>query len=383
MGMDSKVFLAMLAAGNFLVLILLAAYQKKYTDGAMRYHFFAQFMNAIASVFGLARLYFPNELFAILNSAPFIISCYYEALALLKLSDALDSDMKRTYNTVLFVGLAAYCSSVFVIDAVHIRILILTSANTLLLIPAALRVLRAKNRSTLHNLLAVLLIIMMSAFAIRILDTLRLGPSLVVFGPSLGEIVTIVFLYVYLLLGGVGITLLAKEKTDANLFHLAHYDGSTGTLNRDGFIDAAMTAIGSAARSNEAFSAMLVDIDGFYEISEANGYVAGDGVIMNTVVRLREVVGGAGFVGRLNEYEFMLFLKGVDRQHVGDVATAIRQAVAKYANGGVAYSVSIGAVAFDAPSRLGLHFPLIHAACAKALDSAKKKGRGEMVISVA
>jgi len=126
-----------------------------------------------------------------------------------------------------------------------------------------------------------------------------------------------------------------------------------------------------------------VDIDGFYEISEANGYVAGDNVIMNTVGRLREVVGGAGFVGRLNEYEFMLFLKGVDRQHVGEVATTIRQAVANYANGGVAYSVSIGAVAFDAPSRRGLHFPLIHAACAQALDSAKKKGRGEMVISVA
>lgn len=191
MGMDSKVFLAMLAAGNFLVLILLAAYQKKYTD---------------------------------------------------------------------------------------IRVLIFTSVNALLVIPAALRIFKVKNRSSLHNLLAVFFILMMSAFVIRILDSLRLGVSLAIFGPTFGEIVTIVFLFVYLLLGGVGITLLAKEKTDANLFHLAHYDESTGTFNRDGFS----------------------------EISEVNGYVAGDSVIMNTVVRLREVVGGAGFVGRLNEYEFML-----------------------------------------------------------------------------
>ena len=144
-----------------------------------------------------------------------------------------------------------------------------------------------------------------------------------------------------------------------------------------------MTAIGCAERSNEAFSAMLIDIDGFSEISETNGYVAGDSVIMNTVAQPREAVGTAGFIGRLNEYEFMLFLKGMDRQRVGDVAAAIRQAVAKYANGGIAYSVSIGAVAFDASSRVGLHFPLIHAACAQALHLAKKKGRGEMVISAA
>ncbi|MDP2792384.1 MAG: GGDEF domain-containing protein, partial [Rectinemataceae bacterium] len=324
-----------------------------------------------------------NNLFILLNSAPFIVSCYFEALALLKLSDALDSDMKKTYRSILIVGLFAYFFSVFIIGAIHVRILIFTAINSLLLVPAALRSIRLKNRSSLHKLLAVLFILMMSAFSIRVLDTLRLGPSLALFGPTFGEIAMIVFLYIYLLLGGVGITLLAKEKTDANLLHLAHYDESTGALNRDGFIDAAIMAIGTASKSNEAFSAILVDIDGFNEISETQGYVAGDCVIMNTVKRLREAVGAAGFVGRLNEYEFMLFLKGVDRRHVGDVAATIHKAIAKYANGGVAYSVSIGAVAFEGPSLLRHHFPLIHAACAQALDSAKKKGRGEMVITTA
>ena len=180
--MNSKVFLAMLAV-----------HQKKYTNGAMRYHFF----------------------------------------------------------------------SVFIIGAIHICILIFTAINSLLLVPAALK----NNRSSLHKLLAVLFIFLMPAFSIRVLDTLRLGPTLALFGPTYG----------------------------------------------------------------------------FSEISEANGYVAGDSVIMNTVARPREAVGTAGFIGRLNEDEFMLFLKGVDRQHVGNVAAAIR----------------------------------------RALDSAKKKGRGEMVISAA
>ncbi len=379
--MDSKVFLAMLAAGNFIVLILLAAYQKKYTDGAMRYHFFAQFMNAIASVFGLARQYFPFDFFAILNSAPFIISCYFESLALLKLSDAFDSTMRKIYRGILVISLAAQAASVFVVDAIHIRVLIFTTANCVLLIPAAFTLLRIKKRSALHRILSALFILIMSAFVIRVLDSLRLGASLTLFGPSPGEIATIVFLYIYLLIGGVGIPLLAKEKTDANLLHLAHWDDSTGLLNRDGFIDAAMTAIGSAAKNKEGFSAMLVDIDELSEISETEGYVASDSVIMNTVSQLRKVVGGAGFVGRLNEYEFMLFLKGVDRQQVGDIGGSIREAIAKYSSRGVPYSVSIGAAAFDASSSAGLHFALIHAACAKALHSAKKKGRGEMVIA--
>jgi len=380
--MDFKIVMAFLFVGNFLILMLLTAYRKKHTDEAIRFHFFAQLTMLLSYPFGLARLYLPSDAFAILNTLPLMASCYFESLALLALSDALDQRIKKSLKVLLLAGIVLYCASVFAFKDAYARILVMSSVNIALIFPPALRVLRVKDGSALRTLMGVLFLIMMAAFLIRIADAIRLGPALVVFGPTLGEIVTLVALYVYLILGGVGIILLAKEKTDARLIRLAYYDSSTGTLNRDGFIDAMTTAIEKASYDNEAFAMLLVDIDGLNEINERNGYVAGDRIITDTVEKLTLAVGEKGFIGRLSGDEFMVFLKGVGRQGLDDFSAALRASVLENPCDGIAYTISIGGGAYEYPAGRDIQFPMVHAVCADALKAAKKRGYDTAVIAL-
>lgn len=380
--MDSKTLLVLLAGGNVLILLLLTAYRKKYTDEAIRLHFFAQLMMVLSYPFALARLYFSFSILAFLNTAPLIASCYFEALALLSLTDTLSLVMRKTLRIFLIAGLLLYSASVLAFEAAYMRVLVLSFVNVVILVPPAIRVLRVKDGSALRALLGILFLAMMSAFTIRTIDAIRLGPELVVFGSSAGETVMMIALYIYLILGGLGVILLAKEKTDARLIRLAHYDEATGALNRDGFIDAMVTAIEKSSYNNEAFSMLLVDIDGLNEINEVNGYAAGNDIITHTFERLRELVGDKGFIGRLSGDEFMVFRKGIDREHLEDFVAALRRSVVADPPDGIAYSVSIGGAAFDYPAGKDIQFPMVHAACADALKTAKKRGYGEIVIAL-
>lgn len=380
--MDSKVFFAYLSVGYLMILLLLITYNKKYADKAIRYHFFAQLMMTFGLFFGAARLYFPNNFFVVLNSVSFILSSFFESLALLTLADALTPEIKKKLRDFSIFGAIFYSASVFIFKDAYIRILVISLISIVIILPAALRVLTVKDGSALRTLLGILFLAMIVTQGIRIADALRMGPDLVVFGPTFGETLTVIALYVYLILGGVGIILLAKEKADERLIRLAHYDGVTGALNRDGFIDAMLTAIEKSSYDNEAFSMIIVDIDDLNDINEINGYTAGDAVIMNTVERLHGIVGDLGFIGRLGGDEFMIFLKGVDRQRLDTFMDTLHESVAKDPPEGIAYTVSLGAAAFDYPAGKDIQFPIVHAACTDALKEAKRKGRNEKAIAL-
>jgi len=372
-----------MASGNLLILLLLAVYRKKYTEEAIRHHFFAQLMLAFSNVFVWVRLWVPLDIFAVLTTVPLIVSSYFEALALLGLSNTLTPKLKKRMRVPLVAGILLYCASVLIGLDPYIRVIVITIVNIVILLPAVLRVLFVQDDSSLRVVLGTLFVMMLAAMAFRIFDAIRLGPALVIFGPTLGEKLTVFSLYIYLILGGIGIILFAKENTDARLVRIAHFDEATGAFNRDGFIDAMVTAIDKVSYDNGAFSMLLVDIDGLNEINEEHGYVIGDGIIVNTGERLRAHVGSRGFIGRLSGDEFMVFVNGIDQQHLEDFVSALRSSVVANPPDGIACSVSIGAVAFDNPAGHDIHFPMIYATCADALKSAKKKGYSETVIALA
>lgn len=379
--MDLKIVISFLFGGNFLILVLLVAYRKKYADEAIRNHFFAQLAMIFSYPFGLARFYYPVDFFAILNTLPFIVSCYFESLALLALSDALSPKMRKSLRIILLGGSALYIASVLVFDAISIRILVMSAVNIILILPPAIRVLRVRDGSALRVLMGILFFTVMAALVVRVVDAFRLGPALVIFGPSVGEIANAASLYMYLVLGGLGIILLAKEKTDARLVRLAYYDNATGTLNRDGFIDAMMPAIEKSSYDNEPFSMLIIDIDGLNEINEIYGYSAGDGVIADVVDKLSSVSGDKSFIGRLSGDEFMVFRKGMDYEGLGEFAAKLKASMGTDPNLGLSYSVCLGGAAFEYPAGKDIQFPMVHAACADALKSAKMKGKGAIVLA--
>lgn len=101
--------------------------------------------------------------------------------------------------------------------------------------------------------------------------------------------------------------LLARESSH----RLAHHDSLTGLPNRARITELLLerTAAGSL-RQDYRFAVLLIDLDGFKAINDSLGHAAGDQILQEAAVRLREVLPGAGLVGRLAGDEFVAITDG-------------------------------------------------------------------------
>lgn len=74
-----------------------------------------------------------------------------------------------------------------------------------------------------------------------------------------------------------------------------------------------------------SIAVLAVDINGFSEINETFGYLAGDAVLETTAGRLRKAVGGEAVLSRCGADEFLVCLQGVDRVSAEAYAARIHE----------------------------------------------------------
>ena len=103
--MDLKTELLMLFGGNFLILLLLAAYQKKNADPSLRYHFIAILLSFFMILFGVLSAVSSLWIFPFLCSVFLMLNAYFEGLALASVADALEAWLKRYLLISLIVGI--------------------------------------------------------------------------------------------------------------------------------------------------------------------------------------------------------------------------------------------------------------------------------------
>ncbi|MFM0229941.1 putative bifunctional diguanylate cyclase/phosphodiesterase [Paraburkholderia sediminicola] len=101
--------------------------------------------------------------------------------------------------------------------------------------------------------------------------------------------------------------LLARESSH----RLAHQDSLTGLPNRARISELLLerTAAGSL-RLNHRFAVLLIDLDGFKAINDSLGHAAGDQILQEAAIRLREVLPAGDLVGRLAGDEFVAITDG-------------------------------------------------------------------------
>jgi diguanylate cyclase (GGDEF)-like protein len=96
--------------------------------------------------------------------------------------------------------------------------------------------------------------------------------------------------------------LLARE----NSHRLAHQDNLTGLPNRARISELLLERTElSALRQEQPFAVLLIDLDGFKAINDSLGHAAGDQILQEAAIRLREVLPGGDLVGRLAGDEFV------------------------------------------------------------------------------
>ncbi len=113
------------------------------------------------------------------------------------------------------------------------------------------------------------------------------------------------------------------------LYRMSVMDELTGLYNRRFLLRSLGKAWDRAASLDEQLSLILLDIDHFKALNDAEGHVVGDKVLSAIGDRLRVGVGDAGFVGRYGGEEFAVVLPGAAIEEATELAEMLRNVVAE------------------------------------------------------
>lgn len=136
-----------------------------------------------------------------------------------------------------------------------------------------------------------------------------------------------------------------RKKTDQELVQRALYDKLTGLTNRQMFIDSLEKALARAARGQRQLALFFIDLDGFKEVNDNFGHIAGDQVLQRVAQRLVGCVRASDMVSRYGGDEFTLIVEDGSMDHLDVLAQKILTAIAEpYEIGGhhMSLSASIG-----------------------------------------
>ncbi|HTK59425.1 MAG TPA: EAL domain-containing protein [Sphingomicrobium sp.] len=154
---------------------------------------------------------------------------------------------------------------------------------------------------------------------------------------------------------GFASDLTKMRQSEVELDRLARQDSLTGLANREMLRRALDDALVGAVRRKHRCSIFLMDLDRFKAVNDTLGHPAGDTLLRLVSLRLREVIGEAGQVGRLGGDEFEVVLPSIsNKDELAGLAQGIIDSLSRpYTINGTAVSIgaSVGIVTSDYDDR--------------------------------
>jgi diguanylate cyclase (GGDEF)-like protein len=167
-----------------------------------------------------------------------------------------------------------------------------------------------------------------------------------------------------------------RQNLEAHLLDLADRDPLTNLWNRRRFEQDLAHQLDRCRRYDERAALVLMDVDGFKQVNDVLGHLAGDEVLCALGDALRRRVRSTDKAARLGGDEFALLLLDVDDKQVARIATALTGqlcAAAAAVQDAVELSISVGT------ARLGAHIGGVNEALEaadRAMYAAKQRGEG-------
>jgi diguanylate cyclase (GGDEF)-like protein len=169
------------------------------------------------------------------------------------------------------------------------------------------------------------------------------------------------------------------DQATARLVYQANHDALTGLVNRNEFEHRLNQAIGTAQQHGRSHALCYLDLDQFKVINDTCGHAAGDELLRQVALMLKDLLRERDTLARLGGDEFALLLENCDSKDAMLVAEACRNMVRqfrfKWENRVFNIGVSIGLVMIDQDS--GSMASLLSAADA-ACYVAKDRGRNQV-----
>jgi len=143
---------------------------------------------------------------------------------------------------------------------------------------------------------------------------------------------------------------IARKQAERNLQFVASHDALTGLFNRSMFSQRLQQALAQAHRHDRRLAVLFIDLDGFKRINDTLGHDAGDVLLADLAVRLRECMREGDTIGRMGGDEFVVLIEGyaADTQLL-DVARKVLDTVSQpfvLRDGSYHVTASIGIAAY-------------------------------------
>jgi len=160
----------------------------------------------------------------------------------------------------------------------------------------------------------------------------------------------------------------------------AYTDALTGLYNRRHLMETAQTILEKAQESGIPCFAMMMDLDFFKKVNDSYGHLAGDEVLKNTALVVKNVLRATDLLGRYGGEEFVVVVSGTEKEHVLGLAERLRESIVNnpciYNCIKIPCTISIGvASVFD-----GCTVESLIDRADKALYVAKETGRNRVVL---
>lgn len=163
------------------------------------------------------------------------------------------------------------------------------------------------------------------------------------------------------------------------VYQLATHDPLTNLYNRRHFAELAEKEIARTRRHGRPLVMGIIDVDLFKAVNDRHGHIAGDGVLAEVALIVRNHLRGEDIAARIGGEEFAILLPESDLAAASHFAERLRRAVAGtgFSPGGETHTitVSIGLTRYG-PERDS--FSLLMRCADTALYSAKRNGRNRV-----
>lgn len=160
------------------------------------------------------------------------------------------------------------------------------------------------------------------------------------------------------------------------LQHAAFHDPLTNLPNRRYLVERCETALAHARRHSEAIALLLIDLDHFKPINDKHGHDAGDLMLQQIALRLREHLRTGDSVARLGGDEFAVLVCGADaEEHAREIANRLLAELAKpvmYGAERLTVTISIGVALYPLHAST---FTALYKAADEMLYRVKAHGR--------
>jgi diguanylate cyclase (GGDEF)-like protein len=108
----------------------------------------------------------------------------------------------------------------------------------------------------------------------------------------------------------------------------AYTDGLTGLYNRRHLMEQAQIILEKAQQSGTLCFAMIMDLDYFKKVNDTYGHLAGDEVLTNTAMIMKNILRPDDLLGRYGGEEFVVVIPKTAKENVLGLAERIRESIA-------------------------------------------------------